>query len=55
VAVADRIVVLAHGRVIQSGTFSELVGQHGLFRELWELQNDRGIPAQRTDTKEHTG
>ncbi|MGF1426292.1 ABC transporter ATP-binding protein [Kitasatospora sp. LaBMicrA B282] len=48
VAVADRIVVLHHGQVRQSGTFAELVAQDGLFRELWELQNDRaGIPAPR--------
>ncbi|QHA09381.1 ATP-binding cassette domain-containing protein [Streptomyces broussonetiae] len=46
VAVADKIVVLDRGRVIQSGTFSELVAAPGLFRELWLLQNDRGIPSQ---------
>ncbi|CDR11017.1 ABC transporter ATP-binding protein [Streptomyces iranensis] len=44
VAVADRIVVLERGRVIQQGTFAELTGCPGLFRELWELQNDRGVP-----------
>ncbi|MEU2431751.1 ABC transporter ATP-binding protein [Streptomyces sp. NPDC007861] len=51
VAVADRIVVLDQGRVIQQGTFAELVEAPGLFRELWELQNDRGgIPAPRTES-----
>lgn len=48
VAVADRIVVLDRGRVIQQGTFGELVGSPGLFRELWTLQNDRGTPDDRT-------
>ncbi len=44
VAMADRIAVLHHGRVIQLGTFPELVAADGLFKELWQLQNDRGIP-----------
>ncbi|MFF4528735.1 ABC transporter ATP-binding protein [Streptomyces sp. NPDC001407] len=43
VAVADRIVVLDRGQIIQQGTFSELTSRPGLFRELWELQNDRGV------------
>ncbi|GAA1972731.1 ABC transporter ATP-binding protein [Kitasatospora viridis] len=49
VAVADRIVVLEDGRVIQQGSFDELVAQRGgKFRELWDLQHDRsGVPAQR--------
>ncbi|MFF7262245.1 ABC transporter ATP-binding protein [Streptomyces sp. NPDC008159] len=42
VAIADRIVVLSRGRVIQDGTFDELLAQRdGLFRELWDLQNER--------------
>ncbi|MEU6979214.1 ABC transporter ATP-binding protein [Streptomyces sp. NPDC046371] len=48
VAVADRIIVLSHGRIIQQGTYTRLAEVPGLFRELLELQNDRGIPSQRT-------
>ncbi|WP_327064694.1 ABC transporter ATP-binding protein [Kitasatospora sp. NBC_01302] len=49
VEVADRIVVMERGRVIQHGTFPELVAeQGGRFRELWDLQHDRtGIPGRR--------
>ncbi|MEU8178609.1 hypothetical protein AB0C14_37570 [Microbispora hainanensis] len=44
-AVADRIVIMADGRVTAKGTFSELISQPGLFRDLWLLQQDRGIPS----------
>lgn len=51
VAVADRVVVLDHGRVVQEGTFEMLSKAPGLFRELLELQNDRTVPAQRRAAK----
>ena len=43
VALADRIYVLDHGRVIQQGTYKQLLAEKGpnLFKELWELQQDR--------------
>ncbi len=57
VAVADRIVVLENGRVLQEGTFAELVADGaGRFRELWDLQNERtGLPAQRTRASREYG
>jgi ATP-binding cassette subfamily B protein len=46
-SVADRIVTMADGRIAQVGTFAELVNQPGIFQVLWQLQNDRDIPAPR--------
>ncbi|MFF5637027.1 ATP-binding cassette domain-containing protein [Streptomyces sp. NPDC012825] len=42
VAVADRIVVLDRGRVVQEGTYDRLTREPGLFRSLWELQQRTG-------------
>ncbi|MBB2912073.1 ATP-binding cassette subfamily B protein [Streptosporangium becharense] len=42
--VADRIVVMEAGRVIDRGTFTELTARPGLFRDLWLLQRDRVNP-----------
>ncbi|MER8187003.1 ATP-binding cassette domain-containing protein [Kitasatospora sp. NPDC094015] len=47
-AVADRIVVMRAGRIVQTGSYDRLITEPGLFRELWLLQRDRGqVPAQR--------
>jgi ATP-binding cassette subfamily B protein len=39
--IADRIIVLERGRIVQQGTFNELAAQAGRFRELWELSTVR--------------
>ena len=36
---ADRILVLDHGKVVQTGTHGKLVAQQGLYRELWQIQS----------------
>jgi ABC-type multidrug transport system fused ATPase/permease subunit len=35
---ADRIYVLQRGQVVQSGTYSELISQEGLFADLAKRQ-----------------
>lgn len=35
---ADLILVLEHGRLVQSGTHEELVGVPGLYKRIWDIQ-----------------
>ncbi|MFJ2608359.1 ATP-binding cassette domain-containing protein [Streptomyces sp. NPDC087425] len=42
VSVADRIVVLDQGRLVQEGTYAQLTREPGLFRTLWELEQRTG-------------
>nr|WP_018547891.1 ATP-binding cassette domain-containing protein [Streptomyces sp. LaPpAH-108] len=39
--IADRVIVLDHGRVVESGTFDSLLEAAGLFAELYKLAQDR--------------
>jgi len=38
-AVADRIIVLNHGKVAEEGTHEELLAGDGLYKQLYEAQN----------------
>ncbi|WP_411083019.1 ATP-binding cassette domain-containing protein [Streptomyces sp. cmx-18-6] len=42
VSIADRIVVLDRGQVVQEGSYEQLTQEPGLFRTLWELQRRTG-------------
>ena len=35
---ADRILVMQHGRVMESGSHTELMARHGVYAQLFELQ-----------------
>jgi ATP-binding cassette subfamily B protein len=44
---ADQILVMEHGRIIERGTFRELLDMKGKFAQMWQLQQQeeaRGIP-----------
>ncbi|WP_232733854.1 ABC transporter ATP-binding protein [Kitasatospora sp. CB02891] len=50
---ADRVIVVDRGRIVQTGTWDELAHCDGLFRELLDLQADRTVPAQRPRPGQH--
>ena len=40
---ADRIIVLNHGRIIETGTHTGLMDQKGFYFKLHQLQNGSGM------------
>lgn len=42
---ADQIIVLENGRIVQSGTHTELMKEEGLYRRIAMIQNEGGEEA----------
>lgn len=49
---ADQILVMRDGRIVERGRHRELVGQKGLYAELWALQQE-SLPL--SSTRQHSG
>ncbi|HXN16383.1 MAG TPA: ABC transporter ATP-binding protein/permease [Usitatibacter sp.] len=44
---ADEILVMDHGRIVERGSFRELLNANGRFAEMWRLQQEEGEAASR--------
>ena len=40
---ADKILVLAAGKLVQEGTHSQLLTRAGIYRQMWEIQIEQGV------------
>ena len=36
--IADMIIVMDRGKIVQQGTHAELISQPGLYKKLWTMQ-----------------
>ena len=48
---ADEILVLDHGRIVERGTFRELLAKEGRFSEMWRLQREQQAQEQASAEK----
>ena len=52
---ADRIIVLDRGRIVEQGTHESLVDRGGLYAQMWQLQQEKGLYPGAQDDRETDG
>jgi ATP-binding cassette, subfamily B, heavy metal transporter len=52
---AQQIIVMDRGRIVERGTYAELIRMGGLFAQMWALQQQRAEQAQKMDADERIG
>ncbi len=50
---AQQIIVMDKGRIVERGTFAELIQAGGLFAQMWALQQERAAHAEEAAVEEH--
>ncbi|GAB2904288.1 ABC transporter ATP-binding protein/permease [Paraburkholderia jirisanensis] len=52
---AQQIIVMDRGRIVERGTYRELIRMGGLFAQMWALQQQRAEQAQQDEADERVG